>query len=115
MKATATFSPPSEVNEFNLEEKRSVGRDYIASASITVGVGRWASEDGFLTLLKLSYALVPASYHLAFSDNKLERLAAGQRRIKDCAVSELASVVDLNPSAWWADWSSSFVELLDCE
>ena len=50
----ATFSPLSKVNEFNFEQKRGVGRDHIASASISVGVVRWASEDSFLTHLELS-------------------------------------------------------------
>ena len=105
----------SEVDELNLEDKRGVGRDHTASASCSVSIVGWAGEDGFLTLLELSDALVPASDNLACADNKLERLTACNGGIEDCAVGELASVVDLDSRARWADWAGSFVEFFDCE
>merc|ERR1719362_1416738 len=107
--------PSSEVDELNLEDKRGVRRDHTASASCSVSIVGWASEDGLLTLLELSDALVPASDNLACANNKLERLTACNGGIEDCAVSELASVVDLDSRARWADWAGSFVEFLDCE
>ena len=113
--ANLIFSSYSEVNELDLENKGGIGRDDTTGASGTIGIVGRAGQDGLLTLLELSDAFVPTPDDLADTNDEVERLSAADGGVEDCAVCELASVVDLDSGAGSGARASSLVELLDGE
>ena len=65
-----------EINELNLENKGSIGRDHTAGTALSIGVVRGAGDEALSALVELLEALVPASDDLADANGELEGSAA---------------------------------------
>ena len=76
MGTLGSLSGRSEVNKFNFEDESGIGWDHTTGTCCSVSVIGWASEDGLLTLLELSNALIPTTDDLASTDYELQGLAA---------------------------------------
>ena len=65
-----------EVNELDVEDQGGVGWDNTSNSSSTISIVWWACEGSLLAFLELADAFVPASDHLAFTNNELEGFAS---------------------------------------
>ena len=105
----------SKVDYLDLKRERGVGRNDTTSALSTISVVRWAGQDGLLSFLELADALVPTPDHFSDADVELEGLTAGDARVEDGAIGELACVVNFNFGALGDAGARTFVELLHFE
>ena len=92
-----------DTHELNLEDKGGVGRDDVASTTLTIGVVGRAGKLGLLSNLELHDALIPAANNLLNTDLELERLTTVSAAIELGAVKQGANVVDGDLSSFgWA-------------
>ena len=95
----------TERDDFDLEGESRVWRYRAASPVYAVGVIRWASKYGLLSLPELADALVPAADDSANTDLELEGLTSLHTRVEDLSILQLASVVDFDECAFRHEWS----------
>ena len=104
-----------EIKELYLELQGGVWWDDTACTCFSVSVVRWAYQDCFLALLKLTDSLVPSSNDLSNTDLELEWSSFLNRGIKHGAVHQGAVVVRGDKCALWDNWSSALVQFLNGE
>ena len=109
--AETIYSP--EAHHLHVELESRVRWDRVACAPSAVSEVWWACQSGLLTDLKLGDAEVPAWNDLADADAELKGLAALDTRVKNLAIGQSASVVDLDVGALGNLLAVSFVVLLD--